>query len=219
MTDALSARRRMVDGQVRVNDVTDARVIGVMLETPREYFVAPDAQAEAYLDLDPPALGGWARRLLKPMVAAKLTQAAAITPTDRVLVVGSSSGYLAALAAGLAGQVFGVECDEALATASAENFARAGLPRLPVKVGPIEAGDPANGPYDVILVNGAMEVVPPALLGQIKEGGRMVAVFSADGMREARIWTKVGGETGFRRLFSCGADLLPGLGKRSEFAF
>lgn len=219
MTDGVSARRRMVDGQVRVNDVTDARVIGAMLETPREVFVAPDAQAEAYLDIDPPAFGKGARRLLKPMVAAKLAQAAALTASDRVLVAGSSSGYLAALATRLAGQVFGVECDAALAKVSADNLARAGLPRVPVKVGPIEAGDAANGPYDVILIDGAMEVVPPALLGQIKEGGRMIAVFATDGMREARIWTRVGGETGFRRLFSCGADVLPGLERRVEFAF
>jgi protein-L-isoaspartate(D-aspartate) O-methyltransferase len=219
MNDGVSARRRMIDGQVRVNDVTDARVIGAMMEVPREFFVAPDAQAEAYLDIDPPASSGGSRRLLKPLVAAKLVQAAAVAPADRALVAGSSSGYVAALLTHLAAQVFGVECDEALAGSARENLARAGLPRVQVKVGPIEEGDPANAPYDVILVNGATEVIPRALLDQLKEGGRLVAVFAEGGMREARIWRRAGGETGFRRLFSCSADVLPGLKKRSEFAF
>ena len=118
MTDFAAARRHMVDGQVRTTDVTDLRVISAMLEVPRERFVPPAAAALAYLDLDVPVARAASRRLLKPMVLAKLIQAAELEATDRVLDVGCATGYAAAVLARIAGQVVALEQDAGLAKAA-----------------------------------------------------------------------------------------------------
>src|SRR4249919_2610415 len=122
MTDFAAARRMMVDGQVRTADVTDPRLLAAMLEVPRERFFPGDKASLAYLDLDASvsAPGQPVRRLLKPMVLAKLIQAAAISETDRVLDVGCSSGYSTALLAHLAGAVVGLEEDPGLARQAAD---------------------------------------------------------------------------------------------------
>src|SRR5437016_5028446 len=126
MMDFAAVRRMMVDGQVRTSDVNDLRVIGAMLEVPRERFVPKSKAALAYADLDirvceakPPAL---ARHLLKPMVLAKLIQAADIGERDRVLDVGCASGYSSAVLARLAGSVIALEEHSELAQAAAENL-------------------------------------------------------------------------------------------------
>ena len=124
MTDFAAARRHMVDGQVRTADVTDLRIIAAMLEVPRERFVPPASAALAYLDLDVP-VGERPRRLLKPMVLAKLIQAAEIEATDRVLDVGCATGYGAAVLARIAGQVVALEQDAGLAKAASAALAGA----------------------------------------------------------------------------------------------
>jgi len=113
MTDFVATRRHMVDGQVRTSDVTDLRVISAMLEVPRERFISQASAALAYLDLDVPV--GGSRRLLRPMVFAKLIQAAEIEATDRLLDVGCAGGYSAAVLARVAGQVVALEQDAVLA--------------------------------------------------------------------------------------------------------
>jgi protein-L-isoaspartate(D-aspartate) O-methyltransferase len=219
MAQDLSVRRRMIDGQVRVNDVTDIRIIEAMLKLPRELFVAENAQAQAYLDLDAPATAAGARRLLKPVVAARLIQAAAIAQNDKVLIVGSSTGYMAALTASLGADVHGVESDAALAERSRATLKQTGLDGIAIHTGAVENGDAAHGPYDVIVIDGATEVVPERLLEQLGEGGRLVAVFNEKGRMGARIWTRSGREISARPLFSCGAATVPGLAQRPEFAF
>ena len=112
MTDFAAARRNMVDGQVRTADVTDLRIIAAMLEVPREAFLPPAKAALAYLDLDVPLGGG--RCLIKPMVLAKMIQAADLSGVDRVLDIGCATGYAAAVLARIAGQVVTLEQDAAL---------------------------------------------------------------------------------------------------------
>lgn len=219
MAQDLSVRRRMIDGQVRVNDVTDIRIFEAMLKLPREIFVAENAQAQAYLDLDAPAETSGARRLLKPVVAARLIQAAAIGSNDKVLIAGSSTGYMAAMAASLGAEVHGVESDAKLAERSRGALKQAGFDGIEIHVGAVENGDAAHGPFDVIVVDGATEIVPDHLLGQIGEGGRLVAVFTEKGRTGARIWTRSGREISARPLFSCSAAVVPGLARRPEFAF
>ena len=183
MTDFAAQRRMMVDGQVRTADVTDLRLLAAMLELPRERFFPDEKASLAYLDLDAPvsAPGQPVRRLLKPMVLAKLIQAAGIAATDHVLDVGCATGYSTALLSHLAGSVVGLEEDAALARQAAEAMSLAGKssdgkPTAKIVTGPLARGCASEGPYDVILLQGSAEVVPPALFDQLKEGGRLVGV-------------------------------------------
>lgn len=219
MTDFATARRHMVDGQVRTADVTDLRIIAAMQEVPRERFVPPQAAALAYLDLDLAVGAGAAggRRLLKPMVLAKLIQTADIASTDRVLDVGCATGYGAAVLARIAAEVVALEEDSGLAEAA--RAALAEQPNVTVASGPLNQGWPKAGPYDVIVVEGAIEVAPHALCRQLKDGGRLVCVFGSGPDAKAVLYRRGGDDIGSRPVFDAVAALLPGFAKTPEFAF
>ena len=220
MSGFSTARQKMVDGQVRTNDVTDRRVLDAMLTVPREAFVPAGRQALAYLDLDLDVSEGAAKRyLIKPALTGKLLQAAEIGGDDNVLVVGCATGYLAALAAKLARQVAATECDSALAAKARDTLAAQGLANVACKAAACNEGDPAAAPYDVILLNGAAEVMPEALLGQLKEGGRLLGVSAESRPPRATIVTRTHGEFGHRALFDAAAPVLPGLERAAAFVF
>jgi protein-L-isoaspartate(D-aspartate) O-methyltransferase len=221
MSDFAALRRTMVDGQVRTADVTDLRLLAVMLDLPRERFV-PAAKAElAYLDRDIPVSGADrpVRWLLKPMVLAKLIQAAAIGETEQVLDVGCATGYSSALLGRLAGGVVALEEDMALAQKATENIAALGAANVQVATGALAAGWPAGGPYDAILLEGASEVAPQALLGQLKEGGRLVCVLGRGPVGKAMLYHARAGEFSGRPIFNAAAPLLPGFAETPEFVF
>jgi protein-L-isoaspartate(D-aspartate) O-methyltransferase len=209
----------MVDGQVRTNDVTDRRILDAMLELPREDFVPEDKRALAYLDLDldVAAAGSAQRFLVKPMLMAKMLQAADIAATDNVLIVGCATGYAAAIAAKLAAKVTATESDPALVTEGSNILAH--LSNVTVKVVEAAAGDPAGAPYDVIILNGATEVTPETLYGQLRDGGRLVGVFAMSRPARAMIVTHSHGDFGNRALFDAAAPVLPGLERRPAFVF
>jgi len=215
--DYARARRTMVDNQVRPADVTDQRILGALLEVPRERFVAPSRQAVAYLDIDAPAADGSARALLKPIVFGKLLQAAAIKGSEHVLDVGCATGYSAAVLAGLAAKVVALEEDAALARSATSNLAGAG--NVAVVTGPLTAGWPQGGPYDVILLEGRSEVVPEPLCEQLADGGRLLAVIGSMPMGKATIYERIGKTLTARPLFDAGAPLLPGFVKPPQFVF
>jgi len=215
MTDFAAARRNMVEGQVRTADVTDLRIQAAMLELPRENFVPPASVALAYLDLDLP-LGG-SRRLLKPMVFAKLIHAADIASTDRVLDVGCATGYGTAVLSRIAGQVVALEEDQGLAQSA--RSALAGFENVSVVTGPLAAGWRQGAPYDVIVLEGATEVVPEAFLPQLRGGGRLVCVLGTGPAARAMLYCRSGEELGGRPVFDATAALLPGLAKPPIFAF
>ena len=218
MTDFAAARRHMVDGQVRTADVTDLRIIAAMLEIPREQFVPRASAGLAYLDLDLPVCQGGARRLLKPMVLAKLMQAADVAATDVVLDVGCTTGYGAAVLARIAAQVVALEEDGSLAQAA--RTALAAQPNVRVVSGPLTAGWRQGGPYDAILLEGTVEVPPEAFLQQLKEGGRLVCVLgSGPPGAKAMLYTRSGSELGSRPIFEANAAVLPGFAKAPVFAF
>jgi protein-L-isoaspartate(D-aspartate) O-methyltransferase len=218
MTDFAAARRNMVDGQVRTTDVTDLRIIAAMLEVPREQFVAPAMAGIAYLDLDVPVgEGASSHRLIKPMVLAKLIQAADLKSTDRVLDVGCVTGYGAAVLARIAGEVLALEQDAALAEAA--RAALSTLPNVGVANGPLTDGWPQAAPYDAILLEGTTELAPEKLLRQLKDGGRLVCVLGAGPGAKAMLYQNSGGEIGSRPLFGAAAPVLPGFVKPPEFAF
>jgi protein-L-isoaspartate(D-aspartate) O-methyltransferase len=216
-----TARQKMVDGQVRTSDVTDSRIIDAMIEVPREAFVPTDKRALAYLDLDlDVSEGGSAKRyLIKPVVTAKLLQAAEIEETDNVLVVGCATGYAAALAAKLAGRVTATETDPALAAKARDVLGQLGLGNVTVRPADAADGDPANAPFDIIVLNGATEITPERLYGQLREGGRLVGVFAMSQPPRATIVTRSHGDFGNRALFDATVPVLPGFERRPAFVF
>lgn len=221
MSGFSTARLKMVDGQVRTTDVTDRRILDAMLMVPREAFVPASRQALAYLDLDlDVSEGGAAKRfLIKPALTGKLLQSAEIGEGDNVLVVGCATGYLAALTAKLAKQVTATECDPALAAKTKDVCASLGLANVTCKAAPCTEGDSAAAPYDVIILNGATEVTPDGLFGQLKEGGRLVGVSAEFRPSRAMIVTRSHGEFGYRPLFDAAAPVLPGFERAAAFVF
>jgi protein-L-isoaspartate(D-aspartate) O-methyltransferase len=215
------ARQKMVDGQVRTSDVTDHRVLDAMLTVPREEFVPADRQGMTYLDLDldVAAAGGPQRYLVKPMLTAKLLQAAEIKPTDEMLVVGCATGYAAALAAKLAAKVTATESDPAVQGRAKELASKLGLANVTVRMAAPALGDPADGRFDVILLNGATEIPLGGLCRQLKEGGRLVGVFATTKPARALIITHTHDDFGSRVLFDSSAPVLPGLERVPEFIF
>ena len=220
MSGFATARQKMVDGQVRTSDVTDSRILDAFLSVPREAFVPEAQQPLAYLDLDLDVGGGGTKRyLLTAALSAKLLQAAEIKSTDHVLVVGVASGYVAALAARIAAKVTATEGDSALASQAASTLARLGIANITVRTAAAADGDPASGPYDVIVLNGATEIAPERLFGQLAEGGRLVGVFAATRPSRAMVVTHSRGDFGHRTLFDAAAPVLPGLERLAEFVF
>ncbi|QOZ25952.1 MULTISPECIES: protein-L-isoaspartate O-methyltransferase family protein [Bradyrhizobium] len=221
MSGFSTARQYMVDGQVRPSDVTDDRILDAMLTVPREAFVPADKQALAYLDLDlDVAEGGSTRRcLITPALLAKLLQAADIKATDRVLVVGCATGYAAAIVARFAGEVRATESDPALAAKAAGTLAQLGSRNVTVTTAAAADGDAAGAPYDVIVLNGATEILPTGLFAQLKEGGRLVGVFALTRPPRAGLVTHTRGDYGHRELFDATAPVLPGLERLPAFVF
>jgi len=220
MSGFATARQKMVDGQVRPSDVTDIRILDAMLAVPREAFVPQNKQALAYLDLDlDVSEGGGKRFLIKPVVLAKMLQAADIKESDRVLVVGCATGYAAAVIAQFAPQVTATEGDSAQAAKAQANLASNGCGNVTVRPAAPADGDAASAPYDVIVLNGATEIVPERLYGQLRSGGRLVGVFATSRPPRATLVTASHGDFGHRTLFDAAAPVLPGMERVPAFVF
>jgi protein-L-isoaspartate(D-aspartate) O-methyltransferase len=223
MLSFAAARRMMVDGQVRTNDVTDSRIIAAMEALPRENFVHQSQAALAYLDRDLPVAGGnhgeGARCLLKPMVLAKLIHAADIGAPDRVLDVACATGYSTAVLAQLADSVVALEEDGELASLAERNVRALGLQNVTVRKGPLMAGAPADGPFDVIVINGAVEQFPQTIGAQLKDGGRLVCILRQGPAAKAMLYISDRGDLSGRVIFDAAAPVLPGFGAPAIFAF
>jgi protein-L-isoaspartate(D-aspartate) O-methyltransferase len=221
MIDFANARRMMVEGQIRTSDVTDPRLLAAMLQVPREIFVPARKIDVAYLDLDLPVHGSGAaaRRLLKPMVLARLIQAAEVNENDRVLDVACATGYSSAVLAQIAAEVVALEADGALVQSAEDALRALGVTNVAVRIGTLTAGVPADGPYDVIVVNGAVEIMPEALSLQLKDGGRLVCVLRQGAVGRAMLYRSVEGDISGRAVFDAAAPLLPGFERPPAFVF
>ena len=207
----------MVNGQIRTNKVTDQRVAAALLAVPRELFVPKALRSVAYVDEDI-AIGG-GRYLMEPMVFARLLQAAEIEPRHVVLDVGCGTGYSTAVLARLAGSVVAIESDEELAARARELVAELAMDNAAVVISRLSDGYAEQAPYDVILLNGAVEVVPDVLTGQLAEGGRMVLVKRERGVGKAWLYRRDQGVVSGRELFDAQVMPLPGFAKPAAFVF
>jgi protein-L-isoaspartate(D-aspartate) O-methyltransferase len=217
MFDTATARRMMVDGQVRTADVTNLDLIAAMLAVPRELFVPQAVAGQAYLDSD--ITVGKGRALLKPMVLAKLIQAAQVSGADHVLDVGCATGYSSAVLSRVVGSVVALEEDATLAREAQAVLAAVGAASVVVATGPLTAGWPAAPPYDLILLNGSTEVAPEALGRQLKPNGRIVGVFGPGSNGKGIIYRMVEGHLVGRPIFDASAPLLPGFAATPAFVF
>ncbi|MDC7786956.1 protein-L-isoaspartate O-methyltransferase [Rhodoplanes sp. TEM] len=221
--DFAAARRKMVDNQVRPNGVTDRRLIDALLDVPREHYVPAAKAALAYMDGDlpvaPVAHGKPDRCLIKPMVLARMIQALELAETDRVLDLACGTGYSTAVLARLVTEVVGLEETPALAESAGRLLASAGVANARVVAGPLEAGWPEAAPYDAILVNGTVDSVPPALLAQLAEGGRLIAVVATKVPGEAILYRSVNREPSGIPVFDASIPALPAFAKPPAFVF
>lgn len=228
LSDAATQRQTMVDCQIRTFDVTDQRLIARLLAVPRERFVPDAVRALAYsdvaLEMIEPGVRPPARTLLTPMVLARLIQGGRVVASDRVLDVAPGGGYSTTILAGLGASVVALEDTSALRQELESRLASVGLGRVQVIERSLEQGVAEASPFDVILVNGAVEVGLDKLLAQLAEGGRLVAirrdpVDPAGRAAKAMAWEKRNGEIGTRYLFDASAPVLPAFRRPPSFNF
>jgi protein-L-isoaspartate(D-aspartate) O-methyltransferase len=217
MIDYAAAREAMVDRQVRTADVTLYPIIDAMLAVAREDFVPLELKPVAYLGEHVPLARG--RVLLDPRVFAKLLDALNVGPSDLVLDVGCGLGYSTAVLARMAEAVVALEEDPAMAADAEAALAAVPVDNAVVQVGPLPSGDAEHAPFDAILVNGAVEVLPPGLAGQLKPGGRIAAIFVEGSAGQARLGIAADGGIAWRRIFDATAPVLPGFAATKAFEF
>ncbi|MFN3890236.1 MAG: protein-L-isoaspartate O-methyltransferase family protein [Beijerinckiaceae bacterium] len=217
-------RRTMVDRQLRTFDVTNVDVLSAVLATPREPFADGYDDSIIYSDANLEVRGAVVRRaLLAPMFVSRALQLAEIKPGDRVLDVAGGAGYSAAIAARLAGSVTALEEDEAFVARAASAFAELELENASAVRGDLALGPAGGEAFDVILINGAVEERPKALLDRLADGGRLLAVEAGPGGSRAGsrfvLFTRSGDSVGARALFGASAGTLPAFAKPREFVF
>jgi protein-L-isoaspartate(D-aspartate) O-methyltransferase len=215
-------RETMVERQIRTFDVTDLGVQARMKSVPREIFVDPVFVTLAYSDAQLTATGAIVRELTAPLILARLLKEAHLREGERVLVVAGASGYAAALIAGMVGSVVSLEEDAGLSAWAQANFASLGLANAKAATAPLEQGDPADGPFDLILVDGVSQGQFEPLFQQLKDGGRLVAVVAdRPGARngKATLFARAGGHVSPRALFDATAGSLQAFGKAQGFVY
>jgi protein-L-isoaspartate(D-aspartate) O-methyltransferase len=215
MTDIYQPMRRaMIASQLRTTGVDDPRVLAAMDAVPRERFVPEERVALAYADTLVPLGGG--RELNPPMTIGRLLTEAAPRPDDRALVVGAATGYSAALLARLVGSVIALEEDPALAARAKAALAGSAIV---VIEGPLARGYAKAAPYDLILIDGAVELVPDALIAQLRDGGRLAAAILDEGVTRIAIGRKAGEGFGMVSVADAAAAVLPGFAPARAFTF
>lgn len=212
-----AARQHMIESQIRTNKVLDERLIEAMADLPREAFVPEALRARAYIDDDLPI--GHGRSLTEPMVVARLLQAADVRATDNVLVAAAGTGYAVALLAKLASSVIAVEVESALGDQAIATLAHLQIPNVVWQAGNPTEGAAKQAPFDVILIDGGVEVVPQSLLDQLAEGGRLVTVLRDDRLGHAILLQKERGAISRRVLFDANIPLLTAFAKPQSFTF
>jgi protein-L-isoaspartate(D-aspartate) O-methyltransferase len=211
-------RTAMVESQLRVSKVTDESVIRAMRHVPREVFVPEGSAARAYVD-EAVVLGRPGRFMMQPVVLGRLLSAASPRAGDKVLVVGGGLGYAAAVLADIGTTVFMVESDAALAAQAATNLVRAGYSYVTVMSAPAPEGLAAHAPYNLIVLDGAVDFIPDALSVQLAEGGLLVGVVNENGVGRGVLGRKGKDDFGFAPFMDALIHVLPGFEKPVKFTF
>ncbi len=217
MIDVEIARRAMVNSQIRVNDVTDHRLLAAFSTLPRELFVPKAEAATAYAERDIPLGGG--RYLIKPRELAKLVHGADVQPGDLVLNIGAGRGFCAAILAALAETVVALEPDLDLRTCAEKTLALVHADNVVVIDGDLRAAVPEQGPFDVIIVEASVSSVPQTWLDQLAEGGRLAVFERENGAGNGVVYLRVNGAVGRRVDFDASVPFLPGFEPASAFSF
>lgn len=206
----------MVDTQVRPSDVTKFPIIDAMLSVPREAFVPSTMREAAYVGENLDIGGG--RVLLEPRTLAKMLDVLDIKRTEVILDIAPGLGYSTAVLAHMAEFVIGVEDDESRAEEAQSILSEQGIDNAAIISGALVDGAAKSGPYDVIILQGAVEVLPDSLLAQLKDGGRIVSIFAEGDLGVVRIGYKMEQRINWRMAFNAGAPVLTGFAKKAEFA-
>jgi len=220
MTDFALARRNMIDGQLRPNRVNNALLLAAIADLPRERFLPAALRSVAYADDDVPLGSG--RCLMEPMVLARLIQTLQPQEEDKALVVASGTGYGTALLARLVKSVVAVEADPRLAGSAEQTIRELGIANVQHVAGRLEDGHAAGAPYDVILIEGAVQHVPASIVAQLAEGGRLGTVIAGSSpgvLGVAQLTVKEGGVASGRPIFDAGTPTLPGFSTPPRFTF
>jgi protein-L-isoaspartate(D-aspartate) O-methyltransferase len=216
--DYAKARHAMVEGQLRTNRVVDPALIAALEEIPREQFVPARLAGIAYVDEGLPL--GHGRYLMEPLALARMIEAAQIEPANAILDVGCATGYSSALISRLAQTVVALEEVPEFAREANRLLGALGCDNAAVVDGKLVEGCRKQAPYDVILVQGAVEEIPDALTDQLAEGGRLVAIIAAPGgIGRGTVITKLAGTLTQRSVFDAGTPVLPGFQRKASFAF
>lgn len=223
MEDVYTQRRaHMVDGQLRTTDVTSHAILQAFFDVPREKFVPAAMRDIAYVDEDlrvtPPGTVP-ARYVMEPSPLAKLLQLAEIERDDLVLDIGCATGYSSAIISRIASSVIAVEADADLADQATANLAELGIDNVAVVQGALEKGLDSEAPYDVIVIGGAIDVVPEAIFGQLKEGGRLVTVIGTGNAAHAYLYVRKDGIVSEWPAFNAAVKPLPGFEREMSFHF
>ncbi len=215
MTDFQTRRVVMVDTQVRPSDVTKFPIIDAMLTVPREVYVPRDKREAAYIGENVELRQG--RVVMEPRSMARLLDALDMQPDELVLDVGCGLGYSSAIIARLADAVVAVEEDEVMAAEAQRTLSQEAVDNAAVILGPLAAGSVKHGPYDVITIQGGVEQVPAGLLDQLKDGGRIGAIFMEGQLGVARVGHKSDGRMSWRFAFNASAPVLAGFAAQRGF--
>jgi protein-L-isoaspartate(D-aspartate) O-methyltransferase len=223
MFDFADARRMMVDGQLRTNEVTDSRLLEAFGTLPREQFVPPELAQLAYLDRDLALSDGTperpARCMLKPMTLARMIHALDLDPQDRVLDVACGMGYSAAVLARIAGHVVALEDDPELAAQAGRALRQSGVQNVTIRTDRLAAGAAEDAPFNAILINGAVEIMPEAYARQLADGGRLVCLERNGAAGKAVLYRSMKRELRGRAMFDAWGPALRDFAKPAEFVF
>ncbi len=215
MTDYQTRRKIMVDTQIRPSDVTKFPIIEAFLSVPREKFVPDGKREAAYIGENFKI--GQSRVILEPRTLAKLLDALDIRNDELVLDIGPGLGYSSAVISPMAEVVIAVEDDSSMANEAEEILTEVGADNVVIQIGKLEDGAPEHGPYDVIILQGGVEKIPSSILKQLKNGGRVGAIFVEEGLGTAKIGFKLNDKINWRYSFNAAAPVLPGFFKQKDF--